>query len=289
VTATESVLAKPQTVGRLPVITPETGCIGASVTNLDIRIEQTPEVQKLLDCALHEHGVLFVRFDGEIGPEDHRRFTRIFGELHESYFNAGDIPLVSVVDSDRLRNTGTDQWHTDATPELRPPQAAALRAILLPEVGGDTMWASMYAAYEALSDKMQRFLQGLEAVHSTENAVRKRPKTQGMVFKEPKSTTHPVVLRDTLTGKPALFVNSNYTERLVGLSDAESASLIKMLLDHINTPDFHVRLKWDTQTIAVWEERITQHRAISDYTGRRILHRTVVDGEPPQPYGEIIR
>jgi taurine dioxygenase len=262
-------------------ITPVTGAVGAWVTRLDIRAEFSPEVRERLVRALHEHGVLFVRFEGDIEPEDHRRLGRVFGEL--SPFKQSDHPFVSVVDSETREKYSPQRWHTDATIFAEPPRAAALRAITLPRIGGDTLWASMYAAYEALSSKMQRFLQGLEALHSNDTKMR-------TISDEPfekHTAVHPVVIRDPVTSKPALYVHGNNTERILGLSDQESASVLRMLFDHVNTPDFHVRLKWDTQTIAVWEERITQHRAVADYAGRRIMHRVLVRGDAPAAYGEI--
>jgi taurine dioxygenase len=269
-----------------PTITPQTGTIGATVTDIDLRIKQAPGVSDMLHRALHEHGVLFVRHDYEIDDADHKRFVEIFGPLHESYFNRGSDPFVSVLDSTGVGSPayGTDRWHTDASVVDCPPQAASLRGTTLPEVGGDTMWASMYAAYESLSSKYQRLLDGLEALHSTETLYRARPTArENNLFGEAKNAVHPVVVRDRVTDKLALYVNSNYTERILGLTDRESNSLLQMLFDHINTPDFHVRLKWDTKTVVIWEERITQHRAINDYIGRRILRRVVVDGGPPEP------
>src|SRR6202034_94900 len=133
--------------------------------------------------------------------------------------------------------------------------------VTLPETGGDTMWASMYAAYEALSSHYQRLLDGLDALHSTDTLYRARPfARENNLFDETKTTVHPVVVRDSVTGKGFLYINSNYTQRLIGLTDFESDSLLQMLFAHINTPDFHVRLKWDKQTVVLWEERVTQHR-----------------------------
>jgi taurine dioxygenase len=262
-------------------ITPMTGAVGASVSGLDVRAEYSAEIQETLVRALHEHGVLFVRFEGEIEPEDHRRLGRVFGEL--SPFKESAHPFVGVVDSETKEKYSPQRWHTDATIFAEPPRAAALRAITLPRIGGDTLWASMYAAYEALSSKMQRFLEGLEALHSNDTRMR-------TISDEPferRTAVHPVVIRDPVTGKPALYVHGNNTERILGLSDQESAGVLAMLFAHMNTPDFHVRLKWDTQTIAVWEERVTQHRAVADYTGRRIMHRVLVKGDTPAAYGEI--
>lgn len=261
-------------------IIPETGSCGASIHGLDLRAEQSEEVKAALVESLHQYGVLFVRFDGSVTPDDHKRVARIFGELRESPFNKGEIPLVSILDSEKVAAYGTNRWHTDGTILPEPPGAASLRAILLPEVGGDTMWASMYAAYETLSPPMQRFLEGLEALHSTA----KRAHPAGV-----KSATHPVVVRDPITRRPALFVNRGYTDHIVGLSDRESDCLLNFLYDHVNSPEFHVRLKWDTQTIAIWDELVTQHRAIDDYNGRRVLHRVVMKGGEPQAYGKIVR
>lgn len=261
-------------------IVPETGSCGASIHGLDLRVEQPEEIKAALVHALHEYGVLFIRFDGAIDPDDHKRVSHVFGELRESPFNKGEIPLVSILDNEKVAAYGTHLWHTDGTILPEPPGAASLRAIMLPDIGGDTMWASMYAAYETLSLPMQRFLEGLEAVHSSG----KRAHPAGA-----KSATHPVVVRDPVTQKPALFVNRGYTDHIVGLSEKESNNLLQFLYDHVNSPEFHVRLKWNTQTIAVWDELVTQHRAIDDYTGRRILHRVVMKGGKPQAYGAMLR
>jgi taurine dioxygenase len=276
------------TAGPRPVITPQTGTVGATVTNIDLRVEQSTVARRVLERALHEHGVLFVPFDGEIQDSDHKRFAAIFGNLHESYFNRGsDDPFISVLDSERTGSPsyGTDQWHTDVSLVDKPPQAASLRARVLPQTGGDTMWAGMYAAYEALSSHYQRLLEGLEALHSSEALYRARPAArEANLYGEDKRAVHPVVVRDPLTRRPALYVNSGYTERILGLTDHENTSLLQMLFEHVNSPDFHVRLKWDTNTVVIWEERVTQHRAINDYTGRRVLHRIVVDGDKPEAY-----
>ena len=271
-----------------PTIRRATGAIGAVVDGLDLDVEQAPDVRERLDHALHEHGVLFVRCAKEIDDAAHKRFVSIFGPLHESYFNRGSSdPFVSVLDSETVGSSdyGTDRWHTDAALVDHPPQAASLRAITLPETGGDTMWASMYAAYDGLSSHYQRLLQELDAVQSSETLYRARPVARANnLFGESKSAVHPVVIRDPVTARPALYVNSGYTERILGLTDRESSSLLEMLFEHVNTPDFHVRLTWDTETMVIWEERVTQHRVINDYTGRRVLHRIVVDGGPLEPY-----
>jgi taurine dioxygenase len=270
------------------VIAPVTGRIGATVTGLDLHTDQPPLVRDALERALHEHGVLFVAHDGTAGDGEHLRLAEMFGNV--SHYALGErteeerAAFVTVLDNEALGNPayGSDRWHTDGSALECPPQAASLRATVLPEVGGDTVWASMYAAYEALSSHYQRLLDGLEALHSVEAAYRARPiARENDILGGPRSAVHPVVIRDPITGKRALYVNSHYTERILGLTDHENESLLRMLFEHVNTPDFHVRHSWDTHTLVAWDERVTQHRAVNDFVGRRILRRITIDGVAP--------
>jgi taurine dioxygenase len=144
------------------------------------------------------------------------------------------------------------------------------------------MWASTTAAFDALSSRLQRTLEGMEAVHSTNGVARFYENGRGKeVFGEGESHSHPVVIVDPVTRRKALYVNSNYTERLVGVSEQESARLLEMLFAHVNTPEFHVRLRWQPNMVAVWEERVTQHRAVADYADRRVMRRIVIKGQRP--------
>ena len=178
------------------------------------------------------------------------------------------------IDSDvtPMKDVRINCWRTDGTALDRPPQAAMLTPAELPEVGGDTMWASMYAAYEALSSERQRLLDGLEVLHSTVRVP---------FLKQTMSAVHPAVIRDAVTGRKALFVNSNWSERFVGMGDDESEALLRMLFEHVNTPEFHVRLRWRLGLVAVWEERVTQHRGVADFTGPRKLRRITFAGDRP--------
>jgi taurine dioxygenase len=142
------------------------------------------------------------------------------------------------------------------------------------------MWADMRAAFDALSSRHQRFLDGMEALHSTA-AVRRHMAShddRGR-FGEGGSCVHPVVITDPVTQRKILYVNSNYTERLVGMKEWESTRLLDMLFDHVNTPEFHVRLRWQANTVAVWHERVTQHRGVADYNEPRSLRRITIRGE----------
>jgi taurine dioxygenase len=170
-----------------------------------------------------------------------------------------------------MKEVHIDWWHTDGSPLERPPLAAVLTPIELPEAGGDTMWASMYAAWDALSPRYQQLLEGVEALNSNFR----------LPFLEPKQFVHPAVLRDPITGRKCLYVNSNYTERLIGLGEKESESLLRFLFDHVNTPEFHVRLRWRPGYVAVWHERVTQHRGVNDFEGPRKLKRLTIAGDRP--------
>jgi taurine dioxygenase len=258
-----------------------TGNIGARISGIDVRAVQPSAVAAQLTRALHEHGVLFFSSNEPISDEEHRQFARSFGEVGSDYdADSAFFTIDSVVTP--IEKYPTDVWHHDGTSRPCPPQAAVLRCIVTPLVGGDTMWASMYAAYDSLSSRYQGFLDGLQAVHDSRRvpAAVVPPDGRAPAFR-PEGQIHPVVIRDPVTRRRLLYVNSLYTQRVVGMTDAESERLLSMLFEHVNTPEFHVRLRWIPNTIAVWEERVTQHRVINDYTGHRQMKRLIIRGESP--------
>jgi taurine dioxygenase len=265
------------------------GCaLGATIHGLDLDAID-PAVAAALTQALHEHGVLFYRGgSGTVTGAQFLGLAEALGDILVYPYRSKSYPTdderLSYVDSDSRASKAyrTNVWHTDGTPEECPPQAALLNPVELPRRGGDTMWASMYAAYDSLSSHYQRFLDGLEALHTTENVARRMG--EGIdrdLFANGSKCVHPVVLTDSVTGRRMLYVNENYTERLVGFSAAESDSVLRMLFDHVNTPEFHVRWQWQVNDIAVWEERVTLHRAVADYEGRRVLRRVALKGDRP--------
>jgi taurine dioxygenase len=224
--------------------------------------------------ALHEYGVLFFEFDHAVNADEFAAFGTLFGEPEETYRLTVGKGETRYIDSELvpMKEFRVNFWHTDGTPFQCPPQAAMLTPVELPEAGGDTMWASMYAAWEGLSSYHQRLLDGLEVLHSTARLPFLRPAT---------SAVHPAVIRDPVTGRKILFVNSNYSERILGMSDRESEALLHMLFEHVNTPEFHVRLRWRLGVVAVWEERVTQHRGVADFVGPRKLRRITFVGTQP--------
>jgi taurine dioxygenase len=250
-----------------------TGTVGAIVHGVGLG-ERSPAVAGKLNRALHEHGVLFFEFDDLVTESQFAGFSELFGELEGKYRLSIKSGTAGYHDAEvtPLRASRITYFHSDGTPFEEPPQAAMLTPVELPEVGGGTMWASMYAAWEDLSSYNQRLLDELDVVHSTKRLP---------FLRETPETIHPAVIRDKVTGKKALFVNANYSERIVGMSERESNSLLQMLFEHINTPEFHVRVRWRLGTVAVWEERVTQHRGVDDFTGPRKLRRLTFKGDRP--------
>jgi taurine dioxygenase len=251
-----------------------TGTVGAVVHGVELGGTERTTTADTLRRALHEFGVLFFEFDHAVSAAEFLAFSELFGEVEQSHrltIGKGEAPYI---DSDRvpMKDYRVNCWHADGTPFECPPQAAMLTPVELPEAGGDTMWASMYAAWEALSSRHQQLLDGLEVLHSTAR----------LPYLKPSATfVHPAVIRDPVTGRKLLYVNSNYSERIIGMSDAESATLLQMLFEHVNTPEFHVRLRWRLGVVAVWEERVTQHRGVADFVGPRKLRRLTFVGEKP--------
>ena len=167
-----------------------------------------------------------------------------------------------------------------------PPLGSILRAVQLPPVGGDTCFASMYAAYEALSPPVRALVDGLRAVHDVTKPMRKAIAAGhtklGLAEMQARwpPVEHPVVVTHPETGRKALFVNRNSTTRLVGVSERENDALLPFLLDHVRSPEFQCRFHWEPDSIAFWDNRSVQHYAVADYDQRRVMHRVTIDGPP---------
>jgi taurine dioxygenase len=254
-----------------------TAAIGARVHGIALDQEATPEVVETLRHGLHEHGVLFFEFGEQLGSDQFKQFAQLFGEVEPVYgFSTkqeDDRPAPCIdAQYQPLRQYRTNMWHSDGTPFERPPQAAILTPVEPPQLGGGTMWSTMYAAYEDLSSHYQRLLDGLTVLHSTMRVPFVKEQTQ---------TTHPAIIRDPVTGRKMLFVNSVYSERFIDMSERESDALMRFLFEHVNTPEFHVGVTWRPGTVAVWEERVTQHRAVDSFIGARKLQRLTFKGDKP--------
>jgi taurine dioxygenase len=269
-------------------IEPLTPTIGAEITGVDLRESLSDEVVARIEQALLDHLVVFFR-DQDITPAQQIAFGRRFGELCYPPFmtDHGEDPELLVLDQVDPRGEGTDVWHSDNSFMAEPPMGSILKAIQLPASGGDTCFASAYAAWEALSPALQSMLEGLTAIHDL-TATLERANAAGhtnadirAVLEKSPPVEHPVVRTHPRTGRKALFVNANSTTRLVGLTPRENALLLPFLCDHIRAPEFQCRFRWTPNAIAFWDNRSAQHLAVADYRERRVMHRVTLAGDKP--------
>ena len=227
------------------------------------------------------HLVLFFR-EQPLAPEQHLALGRRFGPLHvhpAAPYAEGNPELMLIhTDRDSFRHNGED-WHSDVSSDAEPPMASILHLHRVPERGGDTLFANMYSAYESLSQPLRRLLDGLTALHQWDYA--------GVYGDHPPqrqvpSAEHPVVRRHPVTGRRALFVNRVFVRRIVGLEPAESRALLDFLFEHLADPRFQCRFRWQENSVALWDNRCAQHRAIWDYYPQtRSGIRVTVKGSRP--------
>lgn len=251
------------------------GNIGAWVRGFELDAPENGLLKEQLQRALAEYGVLFFDFGRVPNFEEYFGFAGLFGQVQGKFGQVvkdrqgEETPFI---DSARtpMKQFRINHWHGDGGPLPVPPLAAILTAYEVPGAGGDTMWASMVAAYEALSPHMQRMLDGMQIVNNNDRTR----------FLEAKEHVHPAVVVNPITGRKCLFVDPNYTARFVGVPEAENEALLRFLFEHINTPEFHVRLRWKPGYAAVWHQQVTKHRGVDDFTGSRKLQRHTVDGVP---------
>jgi taurine dioxygenase len=261
-----------------------TPLIGAEVTGVDLARPLNGLEFETIRSALLEHLVLFFR-DQSLTPAQHKAFGRRFGELHVHPAPLGILdgdPEVIIVQADaNSRRIAGEVWHSDVSCDACPPMASILHLKEVPAVGGDTLFANMYAAYESLSDSMRRFLSGLTAIHDGRRNYEGRPTAPSRGAEYPRAE-HPVIRTHPETGRDALFVNRMFTTRIAQLSEAESAAILDMLFRHIERPEFQCRFRWEPNSVAFWDNRCAQHQAVWDYfPERRYGHRVTIAGDRP--------
>lgn len=268
-------------------ITPTSNSVGAEISDVDLREISDDELAQITE-AWSDHGVLFFR-DQHLSPEDHIGFAERFGSINiNRFFKAVDgHPEIAEVlkEADQTRNIGGG-WHTDHSYDIEPAKGSILYAHEIPPVGGDTLFAGMGAAYDALSDDFQSMLRGLRAVHSSRHVFGAHTKaTEGVegrignADQAMQDAIHPVVVAHPVTARPLLYVNPGFTIGIDGWSQAESKALLDFLFEHTRRPEFHTRFKWTPGAVAMWDNRSTWHFALNDYQGhRRYLHRITIEG-----------
>lgn len=266
--------------------------LGAEVTGVDLTRPLDKETVDALKIAHAEHGVLvFPR--QVISSEDLKRFGRYFGELsvHPFSTSSADAPELIVYDNKEGNPPApTDVWHTDETFREAPPMGTALCSKIVPEVGGNTAFASMTAVYEGLSDRWQRFLSGLEAVHDFKPFRSLFPNDRAGIEKmrmfEDKypSVTHPVVTVHPITGRKVIFVNPQFTLYIKGMAEDESRMILEMLYRKTLVHEYQYRHRWEPDMLVFWDNRNVQHSALHDYyPQRRLMERVTIAGTRPVP------
>lgn len=264
--------------------------LGAEIRGVDLSNPLDDETFQIVHDALVEHEVILIP-DQDITVDQQMAFGRRFGELsiHPFSPNLKDKPELIVLDYNEGNPAfATDVWHSDETFREDPPMATILRSVLVPKVGGDTMWASMTAAYDALSDRIRNQIDGLEAIHDIGPFRRLFPDTPegraGMRKMEDicPRRCHPIVRVHPVSGRKALFVNPQFTVAIKDMSERESRMMLDLLFRQAETPEFQFRLRWQPNMVVMWDNRSTQHYAVHDYyPQRRKMERVTIKGDRP--------
>lgn len=282
-------------------VSPISGALGAEVSGINLSQPLSDDAFEEIHQAFLENLVVFIRGQ-DITPEQQKTFARRFGELDIHEFVQGMeehpeiIPIIKEAKNDGYNFGG--RWHADVTYQEKPTLGSVLYGVEIPPHGGDTLWANQYMAYDRLSDGMKRMLDGMKSVHSaamvygpngraaqakeTANGGYTASMTINPDEKANEERLHPVVCTHPDTGRKYLFVNYGYTERFEDMTVEESKPLLDYLFEHCTREEFSCRFRWETGSIAVWDNRCTQHYALNDYHGhRREMHRATITGTVP--------
>ncbi|HMA89788.1 MAG TPA: TauD/TfdA family dioxygenase [Burkholderiales bacterium] len=266
-------------------LTKLTPLCGAELRGIDLAQPLEELEVKALEGALAEHCVLFFR-DQSMSPEQQKTLGRRFGELHLHpawpRLVPGHPEIMEIYADEKSKRVAGEDWHSDVSCDAEPPLGTILYMLEVPPVGGDTLFANMYAAWESLSAPMRRMLEGMTALHDGEYVYRGRYEgalEEGKVY--PRSE-HPVVRTHPVSGRKALFVNRTFTTRIVQLAKHESDAVLAMLFEHLERPEFQCRFRWQPGSVAFWDNRCAQHHAMWDYyPQRRRGLRVTIKGDAP--------
>ena len=262
-----------------------TPIIGAELGGVDLSKPLSNRQQDEIHRALAENLVIFFR-DQVLTPEQHMSFGRLFGDLHvhPAAPHEPGMPEFMIIHADKNSPRANGEgWHTDVSCEVEPPMGSILHIETCPPRGGDTLFANMYAAYDALSDRMKAYLDGMIALHDGEPVYRGLFKPIGVADKpEYPRAEHPVVRTHPVTGRKCLYVNAGFTSRLLGVPRDEGDAILRYLYQHMENPLFQCRFRWQENSIAFWDNRCVQHRAMWDYWPHtRSGNRVTVAGDKP--------
>jgi len=285
---------------RMITVTPASPAVGAEIGNVDIAAGVSDEDFAAIRQAYADYGVIFFR-DQHLTPEQHIAWAERWSDINVNrFFRPVDgYPSIAQVlkEADQKLNIGV-HWHTDHSYDQIPAMGSILLAREVPASGGDTLFSSQYAAYDALSDGMKETLLGMQADHTSRIAFGQlKPNTNAAIAGDrignPQLATqdarHPVIIKHPLSGRPALYVNVDFTTNFTGWTVEESKPLLDFLFAHAADPVFTCRFKWEVGSMAIWDNRAVQHRALNDYQGqRRLMHRITLEGEAIGPARELV-
>lgn len=249
-------------------VTRLSAALGAEVSGIDLASADDETIDEIKNL-LNTHKVLFFP-DQNLSAADHVAFGRNFGHLegHPNLKNRSSEDHPEIFRLAASEGGVADEWHTDLTFLPQPALMSILNMKTCPEVGGDTMWCNLFAAYEGLSPPMQELCDGLSALHDA--LPHNRPD---------RMTIHPLVRVDAETGRKALYVNEHFTRRIVEMNAMESATLLDYLTNWVKQPAFTVRYRWQAGAIGMWDNRFTQHYVVNDFVGERVIERVTIMGD----------
>jgi len=266
------------------------GSLGAYLDGVSLEAAgQSETLFAAVHAALLEHQVIFLR-DQQVTPVGYARFARRFGAIegHPAYAVVPEAPDVQILESTLERPSKIELWHTDMTFRPAPPAITLLHGQVIPPFGGDTLWASTTIAYEALSEPIRRMIDPLYAVHDFRHGFQESLAEPGgaerlaaAIAANP-PVRHPLVRTHPETGRRAIYVNRLFTTHIEGLGRSESDAILEMLYRHVVQDEFTVRLSWQPLTVAIWDNRATQHKPVNDFLSmHRKMHRVTIAGDRP--------
>ena len=269
-------------------IIPQTSTLGAEVRGIDLSTELSDSQIEAINQAFLDYQVIYFR-DQQLTPQQYTGFALRFGPLKDYMFADGidDYPYITeVVKTETETESFGSFWHSDSVYLELPPKITMLYARQVPPRGGDTLFSDMYALYDDLSEGLKAQLAPLRAVNSASVVTRDEEIYEAVksknADKKDQQAVHPVVRTHDETGKKAVYVNSIHTLCLEGMSREESLPMLNYLYEQVQRPEYSFRLNWEENTLAMWDNRCTQHYALNDYHGhRRVMHRIIVGGERP--------
>ena len=253
-------------------VTPLTPSIGAIISEVSLNKDLNSETIEQIYSALIKHQVIFFR-DQNISPESHLKLAESLGEIdpgHPVYPHVEGHQSIVLLKNDANNRPDTNDWHKDLTFKPNPPFASILHGVRVPKVGGDTLWASMSAAYDKLPNGWKAHLEELDAIHDMGTFRNDFYKEGGIdsvnnALKKVGSAVHKVIETHPISGLKYLNVNQSFTRNIVNESQGPSDHILQFLFQHISKPEFQVRFHWEDNSVAIWDNRITQHYAVFDY------------------------